>query len=67
MDNKMRLKIIKQLRNDIVSIQKLSKIVKFRTNKRLQTFVDTVNEMSYRDEIMPITIEEEKCLMLIKK
>lgn len=67
MNAKMRIKIIKELRDDIVSLQELSKIVKFRTNKNLQTFIDTVNEMCYREELMPVTMNQEKCLMLIKR
>ena len=67
MDTKMRLKIIKELRDDIVSLQELSKIVKLRTNKNLQTFIDTVNEMCYREELMPVTMNQERCLMLIKR
>ena len=67
MDEKLRSKIIKELKDEIVSIQQLSKIVKFRTNKNLQRFVDTINEMCYRDELMPITMQQEKCLMLIRR
>ena len=67
MNAKMRTKIIKELRDEIVSLQELSKIVKLRTNKNLQTFIDTVNEMCYREELMPVTMNQEKCLMLIKR
>ena len=67
MNAKMRTKIIKELREEIVTLQELSKIVKLRTNKNLQTFIDTVNEMCYREELMPITMNQEKCLMLIKR
>lgn len=67
MNAKMRIKIIKELRDDIVSLQELSKIVKLRTNKNLQTFIDTVNEMCYREELMPVTMNQERCLMLIKR
>lgn len=67
MNAKMRTKIIKELREEIVSLQELSKIVKLRTNKNLQTFIDTVNEMCYREELMPVTMNQEKCLMLIRK
>ena len=67
MNAKMRTKIIKELREEIVSLQELSKIVKLRTNKNLQTFIDTVNEMCYREELMPVTMNQEKCLMLIKR
>ena len=67
MNAKMRTKIFKELREEIVSLQELSKIVKLRTNKNLQTFIDTVNEMCYREELMPVTMNQEKCLMLIKR
>ena len=67
MNAKMRTKIIKELREEIVSLQELSKIVKLRTNKNLQTFIDTVNEMCYREELMPVTMNQEKCLMLIRR
>lgn len=67
MNAKMRTKIIKELREEIVTLQELSKIVKLRTNKNLQTFIDTVNEMCYREELMPVTMNQEKCLMLIKR
>lgn len=67
MNAKMRTKIIKELRDEIVSLQELSKIVKLRTNKNLQTFIDTVNEMCYREELMPVTMNQERCLMLIKR
>lgn len=67
MDTKMRLKIIKELRDEIVSLQELSKIVKLRTNKNLQKFIDTVNEMCYQEELLPVTMNQEKCLMLVRK
>ena len=67
MDSKMRLKIIKELKNEIVSLQELSKIVKLRTNKNLQKFIDTVNMMCYQDELLPVTMNQEKCLMLVRK
>lgn len=67
MNAKMRTKIIKELREEIVTLQELSKIVKLRTNRNLQTFIDTVNEMCYREELMPITMNQEKCLMLIRR
>lgn len=67
MDTKMRLKIIKELRDEIISIQELSKIVKFRTNKNLQKFIDTVNEMYNNDELMSVTMNQERCLMLVRR
>ena len=67
MNAKMRTKIIKELREEIVTLQELSKIVKLRTNKNLQTFIDTVNEMCYREELLSVTMNQEKCLMLIKR
>lgn len=67
MDTKMRLKIIKELRDEIISIQELSKVVKFRTNKNLQKFIDTVNAMCYQDELLPVTMNQEQCLMLVRK
>ena len=67
MDTKMRIKIIKELKDEILSIQELSKIVKLRTNKNLQRFIDTVNEMYNNDELMSVTMNQERCLMLIRK
>lgn len=67
MNIKMRTKIIKELKDEILTIQELSKIVKFRTNKNLQTFIDTVNEMYNNEELMSVTMEQEKCLMLVRK
>ncbi len=67
MNAKMRTKIIKELKDEIVTLQELSKIVKLRTNRNLQTFIDTVNEMYNNDELMSITMNQEKCLMLIKR
>jgi hypothetical protein len=67
MNAKMRTKIIKELKDEIISIQELSKIVKLRTNKNLQKFIDTVNEMCYQDELLPVTMNQEKCLMLVRK
>lgn len=67
MNAKMRTKIIKELKDEIVTLQELSKIVKLRTNKNLQTFIDTVNEMYNNDELMSVTMNQEKCLMLVRK
>ena len=67
MNAKMRIKIIKELKDEIISIQELSKIVKFRTNKNLQMFIDTVNEMYNNDELMSVTMNQERCLMLVRK
>lgn len=67
MNAKMRTKIIKELKDEIVTLQELSKIVKLRTNKNLQTFIDTVNEMYNNDELMSITMNQQRCLMLVRK
>lgn len=67
MKEKMRSKIIKELKDEILSIQELSKIVKLRTNKNLQKFIDTVNEMYNNDELISVTMNQEKCLMLVRK
>lgn len=67
MNAKMRTKIIKELKDEILTIQELSKIVKFRTNKNLQKFIDTVNEMYNNDELLSVTMNQEKCLMLVRK
>ena len=67
MNAKMRTKIIKELKDEIISIQELSKIVKLRTNKNLQMFIDTVNEMYNNDELLSVTMNQEKCLMLVRK
>lgn len=67
MDEKLRSKIIKELKDEIVSLKELSKIVKLRTNKNLQKFINTVNEMCYQDELLPVTMNQEKCLMLVRK
>ena len=67
MNAKMRTKIIKELKDEIVTLQELSRIVKLRPNRNLQTFIDTVNEMYNNDELMSITMNQEKCLMLIKR
>jgi hypothetical protein len=67
MNAKMRTKIIKELKDEIISIQELSKIVKFRTNKNLQKFIDTVNEMYNNDELLSVTMNQERCLMLVRK
>ena len=67
MNEKLRSKIIKELKDEIVSLQELSKIVKFRTNKNLQAFIDTINEMCYQDELLSVTMNQKKCLMLVRK
>lgn len=67
MNAKMRTKIIKELKDEIVTLQELSKIVKLRTNKNLQTFIDTVNEMYNNDELMSVTMNQQRCLMLVRK
>ena len=67
MNAKMRTKIIKELKDEIVTLQELSKIIKLRTNKNLQTFIDTVNEMYNNDELMSVTMNQQRCLMLVRK
>ena len=62
----MRTKIIKELKDEIVTLQELSKIVKLRTNRNLQTFIDTVNEMYNNDELMSVIMNQQQCLMLRK-
>lgn len=66
-DIKMRTKIIKELKDEIVTLKSLSRIVKLRTNKNLQRFIDTVNEMCYNEELLTVTMNQEKCLMLIRR
>lgn len=64
MDNKIRLKVLKELRDEAVSINQLSKVVRFRTKKNLQTFINTINYMYSNDEVMVLTENQEKKLIL---
>lgn len=67
MDEKLRLKIKKALLTGELTPNQLSRVLTFRTKKNIQKFIDTVNAMYSRDEIMPITdYDGTKYLMLRK-
>lgn len=67
MDEKLRLKIRKALADGFLTPAQLSRVLTFRTKKNLQKFMDTVNAMYSNDEILPVTFEEEKYLMLVRR
>ncbi len=67
MDEKLRLKIKKALLKGDLTPAQLSRVLTFRTKKSMQKFIDTVNAMYSRDEIMPYTdYQGEKYLVLRK-
>lgn len=67
MDEKIRLKIKRALKDGVLTPQQLTKVLTFKTKKNLQKFIDTINMMYSNDELMPITFEQEKYLMLVRK
>ena len=67
MNDKLKMKLRYALRDEIISIEQLTNILTFKTNVNLTKFMNAINEMYSDDEIMPVTINDEKCLMLRRK
>lgn len=67
MEKKLYLKIRMALKDEILTPQDLTKILTFKTKGQLQRLMDALNEMYSDDQIVPVTIENTKHLMLVRR
>ena len=65
--NKIKLRLLKALRNGYVNYEKLLNVLTFKTKGQLTIFIEAVNELYQEDLIMPVSVGQEKGLILCKK
>lgn len=66
MENKIKLKLLKAMRDGYISYEQATKILTFKTKKQLTYLMNAINELYSEDKIMPVTVGQEKGLVLVK-
>ena len=67
MNDKLKQKLRLALQDGILTPEQLTKILTFKTKNQLTNLMNALNEMYSNDEIIPVTINEEKHLMLVRR
>lgn len=62
----MKLKLLKAMRDGYISYEQATKILTFKTKKQLTYLMNAINELYSEDKIMPVTVGQEKGLILVK-
>jgi hypothetical protein len=63
---KIKIKLLKAMQKGLITPYEATKVLTFKTKKELTKLMDTINELYQEEEIIPITIEQERYLMLKK-
>ena len=67
MENKIKLKLLKAMRDGYISYEDATKVLMFKTKKQLTHLMNAINELYNEDKVMPVTLGQEKGLVLCKK
>ena len=67
MENKIKLKLLKAMREGYISYEDDTKVLMFKTKKQLTYLMNAINELYNEDKIMPVTLGQERGLILCKK
>lgn len=67
MNDKLKQKLRLALRDGILTPEQLTKVLTFRTRNQLTNLMNALNEMYSDDELIPVTINEQKHLMLVRR
>ena len=67
MENKIKLKLLRALRDSYISYEQATNVLLFKSKKQLTYLMNAINELYSEDKIMPVTIGQEKGLILCKK
>lgn len=66
MENKIKLKLLKAMRDGYISYEDATKILLFKTKKQLTYLMNAINELYSEEKVMPVTVGQEKGLVLVK-
>ena len=67
MENKIKIKLLKALRDGYITYEQATNVLLFKTKKQLTYLMNAINELYSEDKIIPVTIGQEKGLILCKK
>lgn len=67
MENKIKLKLLRALRDGYITYEQATDVLFFKTKKQLTYLMNAINELYSEDKVMPVSIGQEKGLILCKK
>lgn len=67
MKTKLKVKLLKAMRDGYISYEDATKILTFKTKKQLTYLMNAINELYSEDKVIPMTIGQEKGLLLVRK
>ena len=56
MENKIKLKLLKAMRDGYISYEDATKVLMFKTKKQLTYLMNAINELYNEDKVMPVTV-----------
>lgn len=66
MENKIKIKLLRALRDGYITYEEATDVLLFKTKKQLTYLINAINELYSEDKIMPVSIGKEKGLILKK-
>lgn len=66
MENKIKIKLLRALRDGYITYEEATDVLLFKTKKQLTYLINAINELYSEDKIMPVSIGQEKGLILKK-
>lgn len=66
MKNKLKIKLLRAMRDGYISYEEAINILMFKNKKQLTYLMNAINELYSENKIIPMSIGQEKGLMLLK-
>ena len=66
MKNKLKIKLLSAMRDGYISYEEAINILMFKNKKQLTYLMNAINELYSENKIIPMSIGQEKGLMLLK-
>lgn len=66
-ERKLKIKLLKMLRDGYVSYPEIAEMLNTRNKRTLQAMVDIINDLYNERMILPVNFGDEKGLVLLKK
>lgn len=66
MENKIKLKLLKAMRDGYISYEDATKVLLFKSKKQFTYLMNAINELYSEEKVMPVTVGQEKGLVLVK-
>ena len=67
MNDKLKQKLIRALEEGMLTPEQITKVLTFKTKGQLIKLMNALNELYSEDKIIPVTIDDTKHLMLVKR